>query len=236
MQDQVAEHAPGPRHVFLYAEIVPLGGQPKVLQRGDILGVIVADHAELDAAEAVDHLLALEVGLDVCELVDQAAFSNESGVLGMCVNRLGPAEVYGEWKIDMVVRQRQAMRGVDGRVLEAPQMDIYRVAGNNGPSAFAVISREFLSNRFGGEHSLVCLLPEENAIPLEHDVARLHRNQIRGKFRGWSIALAGRNFDDILDVAVFRLLGAYGRDDSGHSVFLGHSPGSIHPQTHLDQK
>ena len=56
------------------------------------------------------------------------------------MDRLGPAEVDRERKIDEIVLQRQAVRRVDVRMLEAAQVDVHAVAGDHRASLFAVIS------------------------------------------------------------------------------------------------
>ena len=66
-------------------------------------GGMPAVHADLHAMQTVDHLLALEMGRDSDEIVDRTGLSQDSGVLGISVDRLGPAEVDRERKVDEIV-------------------------------------------------------------------------------------------------------------------------------------
>ena len=141
MQRHVAELALGPRFLFFDAEVVPLRGQPEVLQGRDVLEGRPAVDPDLHAIQTVNLLLALESGDDLGELVDRAAPFGiiESRILGMSVDRLGPAEVDREREVDEVVGQRQAVRGVNLRVLEAAQVDIDAVAGDDRASPLAIV-------------------------------------------------------------------------------------------------
>ena len=227
VQRHVAEPTPGPGDLLLDAEVVPLGGQPEVLEGRGVPRVVPAVHADLQAAEAVNLFLALEVGQDLGELVDRATFADESGVLGVGMDRLGPTEVGREGKAEPVVGQRQGVRRVDVRVLEATQVDVHAVAGNHRAGSIAVIGGHFLAAPLGRQHPIERLAAEVDAVPLEDDATGRQRIDLRGVDGVFSVGLASRDPRDVFDVPVFRLLRADGRDDRGHPIALRAGPGLI---------
>ena len=58
-------------------------------------------------------------------------------------------------------------------------------------------------------------------------MARAERRQLRLPIGKFSIHLAGRDLDQVFDVAVLHLLRTYGRDDRGHSLVRAVDRGRI---------